>query len=874
MSDQAVDDPFLGAPLEAGMHDLEPASDNINPYDMHLTPTIVSDERLIDGLGSDDMDVPPLVGSQFLDVPPLESYAVHEDARQVESTESLRALCWATKPGRSMLQQLPGLLMSMNPVALSQLTVPAPLPAEWVPDASFVDLPHYTILPFTEVDRFNTGAFSTVSRVRVYPDHSSLSWSGADSAGKMEASCSDDQNPVHLAVKQLHSNDAHAFQNELRALQLLNKKPHPHIISLLGSYRLHDKYHLIFPLADSDLAMFWRLNPSPKRDHTTATWLARQMKGLAGALCHIHGAVDTLLDSESAENENGHGAWVGRHGDIKPSNILVFHSQDDSLGILQIADFGLSWFHTPGAESSLVEGSRLRYTPAYKAPEIESRPEGIGQETDVWSLGCTLLECSIWYLAGLAGLEQFAACRMDAADQGVSTGGAFYELIEESGRNVVRLKSKIGDWISRLQNHRHSSRFTDDILQLIRDDLLVMESSRRSSARDVLEALNHICHELDSDMSYAASREARGLIFEDEEWFWAAGGHATLSDEEHEKTAPYLSVPLSNRKTEVLTDSASQVHSSTRSGHDSKRKRAGDGDATSSDHTSAATKKRPYHRKLACPFMKAGVGQSELTRACKGPGYDSIYRVKEHIQRCHTPPPFKNPLACHRCHRCLQEFESANLLYNHSREEPQCLIKAPEIINGQLSLEQALSLRSMKKRRTDMTEEDRWLEIFQILFPSKDLPASPYHEDATVSSLNTLSTQSSTGITEYKDHLSRPMSDDEQRSLGEKLGSAIGISNPDLCKKLAAVFREQQLKDVQRFDRHKLEPVYNYGIPAALDTNDMPKAEPAALLHARVGNTTCEAGEIETLGDLGWLMKDFDAGEAVPEFDASAQLGA
>jgi hypothetical protein len=77
------------------------------------------------------------------------------------------------------------------------------------------------------------------------------------------------------------------------------------------------------------------------------------------------------------------------------------------------------------------------------------------------------------------------------------------------------------------------------------------------------------------------------------------------------------------------------------------------------------------------------------------------------------------------CGRCLEGFKSQDFLFQHSREEPQCLIKSPEIINGQVSLEQAINLRSMKRKRSDMTDEDMWFEIYQILFPSKELPTSP-----------------------------------------------------------------------------------------------------------------------------------------------------
>ena len=133
------------------------------------------------------------------------------------------------------------------------------------------------------------------------------------------------------------------------------------------------------------------------------------------------------------------------------------------------------------------------------------------------------------------------------------------------------------------------------------------------------------------------------------------------------------------------------------------------------------------------------------------------------------------------------------------------------------------------------------------------------HEDLTISSLNTISTESSTGISEYKDHLRRPMSESEQLVLGEKLGSRVGITNPEFCKMLAAAFREQQLQDIQEFDRPSIERVY--GIPVMDD--DIPKAE-ASNNEAQVEGTVPAGGEDD--GEPDWWMKGFGMG--VLDFDA------
>jgi hypothetical protein len=167
----------------------------------------------------------------------------------------------------------------------------------------------------------------------------------------------------------------------------------------------------------------------------------------------------------------------------------------------------------------------------------------------------------------------------------------------------------------------------------------------------------------------------------------------------------------------------------------------------------------------------------------------------------------------------------------HQREETQCIIRASEITDGKITLEQAMNLRSTKKKASDMTDEERWFEWFGILLPTHPMPLSPCkfyprnvsplekvtvahaltnldYEDTTSSTLNTLSTQSSTGIFEYKEYLRIPLDDKKQHALEAELGGALGITNPDMCKILASKFRAYQLRDLQRFDEDKLKPTY------------------------------------------------------------------
>ena len=109
-----------------------------------------------------------------------------------------------------------------------------------------------------------------------------------------------------------------------------------------------------------------------------------------------------------------------------------------------------------------------------------------------------------------------------------------------------------------------------------------------------------------------------------------------------------------------------------------------------------------------------------------------------------------------------------------------------------------------------------------------------------MSSLNTLSTQSSTGISEYKEYLRTPLDNEKQKALEADIGEALGISNPAICKILAAKFRDYKLKDIQKFDEDKMKPTYAFTDPVK-----PPGMEKANNYVGHVG--------ADVLTDLGYL---------------------
>lgn len=98
----------------------------------------------------------------------------------------------------------------------------------------------------------------------------------------------------------------------------------------------------------------------------------------------------------------------GRHGDIKPENILWYKDRTDKLGILRLTDFGVSDLKSDMSKSNIQ--SNVACTLAYRAPESD-----IGvtrQSADMWSLGCVYLEFITWLLGGQPLLTEFAKKRL------------------------------------------------------------------------------------------------------------------------------------------------------------------------------------------------------------------------------------------------------------------------------------------------------------------------------------------------------------------------------------------------------------------------------------------------------------------------------
>ncbi|KAI4684693.1 uncharacterized protein J4E88_004134 [Alternaria novae-zelandiae] len=242
-------------------------------------------------------------------------------------------------------------------------------------------------LPFITCDsKIDEGSFSFVHKGTIHHAHHKIS------SGNLV-----------IAIKELRDTAVGADQRELAALDLARKLQHPHIVPFVGGFRQGTTSHLLFQWADGgNLRSYWNNKENWSRDADLISWTIEQIKGLFSALRKWHD-LDELYSTP----------LNGRHGDLKPENLLrSLGAPGSRRSIFQIADLGLAKIHSNPTHARNKPSSTLGGTPRYKPPEDKPK---ISRSYDMWSMGCITLEWIIWLVYGIDELGAFyeQACPED-----------------------------------------------------------------------------------------------------------------------------------------------------------------------------------------------------------------------------------------------------------------------------------------------------------------------------------------------------------------------------------------------------------------------------------------------------------------------------
>jgi len=296
------------------------------------------------------------------------------------------------------------------------------------------------------------------------------------------------------------------FLAEVYVWKLFNGKGEDklHISPLLCTFEKMDddgkiQYFLLFPWASGDLKHFWANNSSTD-GRFTLCWMSEQCWRLAEALSVIH--QDQKKDpTKPGDNKE---PLYGRHGDIKPGNILWFaeYVGCDNAGTLVLADFGIAKCHRL-LTKSMSNPLTTKYSTTYMSPEFSVSGHNIGRKSDIWGLACTYIEFVTWYLrGGQAGNDEFAEFRDETHPVHKNVSQDTYFSVTEKGAIV---KPKVAKWIESLHRDDRCSRFLHDFLFFIQESMLIVDPLERATANYVSEKLKALYEKCKSDSVYANS---------------------------------------------------------------------------------------------------------------------------------------------------------------------------------------------------------------------------------------------------------------------------------------------------------------------------------------------------------------------------------
>lgn len=253
------------------------------------------------------------------------------------------------------------------------------------------------------------------------------------------------------------------------------------------------------------------MNPS------VVKWSSKQMGGLAEGLAKVHvckvmiplspvgaGNVRIQAGGEELKVQSGE-EWFGRHGDIKPENVLFFETEN----VLKLADFGLGRFHGRDSRSK-VNPETITFTSTYEPPEVKIG-KAVSREYDIWSLGCLYLEFATWLLKGFQAIEkEFVDCRLEPHD-GLDAfhDDSFYSIIKHNGEKQAKIREGVNKWVVELHQDERCSQFIHDLLDLVMNEMLLVNSKKRIKAKDLPEKFGQFQIRAEQNEGYISTPRPR-----------------------------------------------------------------------------------------------------------------------------------------------------------------------------------------------------------------------------------------------------------------------------------------------------------------------------------------------------------------------------
>ena len=236
---------------------------------------------------------------------------------------------------------------------------------------------------------------------------------------------------ARMVVKVMKSGAAEAARSQyfLLEMQVLQKMSHPNVVPIADAGEAQGVLFFTMPFIEGE-TMRHRLSRSGAFPIGDATRTARDV-ALALDHCHSHGVV---------------------HRDVKPENILL--SPQGAV----LLDFGHAW--APAITRSADSHDAKKYivgTPNYVSPEQVSGRRMADSRSDIYSLGCVLLEM-------LTGELPFAAA---------SARGSMQRRVDEPPPDIRAIRPDV----------------PEELAVVLKRAMMIDPAERYMSARQMADAL-------------------------------------------------------------------------------------------------------------------------------------------------------------------------------------------------------------------------------------------------------------------------------------------------------------------------------------------------------------------------------------------------
>ncbi|KAL8671571.1 MAG: hypothetical protein Q9168_003933 [Polycauliona sp. 1 TL-2023] len=224
---------------------------------------------------------------------------------------------------------------------------------------------------------------------------------------------------------------------------------------------------------------------------------------------------------------------------------------------------------------------------------------------------------------------------------------------------------------------------------------------------------------------------------------------------------------------------------------DNNRKRSGKGSSLVAEN---------QIRLFACPLHQnnpikhcANVLDGSKFRACAGPGFATISRLKQHLKRVH-----RAPIQCTRCWHIMPNLQAMS---NHANQELRCEAQHPQ--------PEGISADKMDVIMSKWGVT--WADIYSILFPGAPVP-SPYYEHLGPER-DTGKSPSSQSLDDFEAYSRTELPRLVEENLQVMVDAQIAPLEESLKAMLVDIVRRCQSDVAQNYGR--ISPIARNGIPYA-----------------------------------------------------------